>query len=105
LDEGIIKVMNGSDKPWDDMHHCSYFLPELERIKQDHFRSSLSEIFGHAVVPFDTHDIYAEGNMAIISPTVMIDISHTPSKIENVHIGVDCSLEEILIYTELFKEI
>jgi hypothetical protein len=54
-DEAIIEAMNGSDKPWDDMHHRSYFLPELERIEQDDFRSTLSEIVGHAVVPLDTY--------------------------------------------------
>jgi hypothetical protein len=59
-DEAIIKAMNASDKPWDDMHHRSYFLPELERIEQDDFRSTLSEVVGHTVVPLDTHDIYAE---------------------------------------------
>jgi hypothetical protein len=96
--------MNGSNKPWDDLHHHSYFLPELERIEQVDFRSSLSEIVGHAVVPLDTHDIYAEGNMVSISPTITIDISHTPGNGENVNIGADCSPEEILIYTELFKE-
>jgi hypothetical protein len=26
-DEAIIEAMNGSDKPWHDMHHFSYFLP------------------------------------------------------------------------------
>jgi hypothetical protein len=36
-DEAIIEAMNGSDKPWDDMHHRSYFFPELARIKQDDF--------------------------------------------------------------------
>jgi hypothetical protein len=36
-DEAIIKAMNGPDKPWDDMHHRSYFLPELEIIEQDNF--------------------------------------------------------------------
>jgi hypothetical protein len=90
-DEAIIKAMNGSDKPWDDMQHFSYFLPELERIAQDDFRSTLSEIAGHAVVPLDTHDIYAEGNMARIYPTVMIDISRTSGKVENVNIGANCS--------------
>jgi hypothetical protein len=68
-EEAIIKAMNGSDKPWDDMHHHSYFLPELERIEQDDFRSTLSEIVGHAIAPLDTHDIYAKGNMASIYPT------------------------------------
>jgi hypothetical protein len=104
LDEAIIEAMSGSDKPWDDMHHRSYFLPEVERIEQDEFRSTLSEIVGHAVVPLDMHDIYTEGNMASFSPTVQIDISRTPYKIENVNIGADCSPEEILIYTDLFKE-
>jgi hypothetical protein len=96
--------MNGSERPWDDMHHQSYFLPSLERIEQDDFRSTLSEIVGHVVVPLDTHDIYAEGNMESISPTVSIYISHTPDKIKNVNIGADCSPEKFLIYTELFKE-
>jgi hypothetical protein len=104
LDEAIIEAMNGSNKPWDDMHHCSYFLPEVARIEQDEFRSTLSAIVIHTVVPLDMNDIYTEGNMAIISPTVMIDISRTPDKIENVHIGENCSPEEILIYTEIFKE-
>ena len=100
----ILEAMNGSERPWDDMHHRSYFLPSLERIEQDDFRSTLSEIVGHVVVPLDTHGIYAEGNMVSISPTIQIDISRTPGKIENVNIGVDCSPEDILIYTNLFKE-
>jgi hypothetical protein len=103
-DKAIIEAMNGSDKPWDDMHHRSYFLPELERIKQDDFLSTLSEIVGHTVVPLDTHDIYVEGNMVSVSPTITIDISRTPGKVENINISADCSPEEILIYTELFKE-
>jgi hypothetical protein len=36
-DESIIEAINGFDKPWDDMHHRSYFLQELERIEQDKF--------------------------------------------------------------------
>jgi hypothetical protein len=64
----------------------------------------LSDIFGHVVVPLNTHEIFSEGNMASISPTVSIDISRTPGNIENVNIGADCSPEEILIYTNLFKE-
>jgi hypothetical protein len=103
-DEAILEAMNGSERPWDDMHHRSYFLPSLERIEQNDFRSTLSEIVGHVVVPLDTHGIYAEGNMVSISPIVSIDISRTPSKIENVNIGADCLPEKILIYIELFKE-
>jgi hypothetical protein len=69
-DKAILEAMNVSKRPWDDMHHRSYFLPSLEKIEQDDFRSTLSEIVGHTVVPLDTHSIYAEGNMASISPTV-----------------------------------
>jgi hypothetical protein len=86
------------------MHHCSYFLPELERIEQDDFRSTLSEIVGHVLFPLHTYNIYVEGNMASIFPNFTINISCNPGKIKNVHIGVDCSTEEILIYTEIFKE-
>jgi hypothetical protein len=64
----------------------------------------LNDIIGHVVVPLDTHNIYVEGNMASIYPTIKIDISRTPGKVENVDIGADCSLEEIVIYIELFKE-
>jgi hypothetical protein len=34
-DEAINEAMNGSDKPWDDMHDRSYFLLELERIEKE----------------------------------------------------------------------
>jgi hypothetical protein len=95
--------MNGFDRPWDDMHHRSYFPPELAKIAQDDFRYTLSEIVGHIVVPLDTHEIYAEGKMESISLTVTINISRILGKVENVHISEDCSPEEILIYTDLFK--
>jgi hypothetical protein len=36
-DEAIIEAMNSSNKPWDDMHHRSYFLPDIEKIEQDDF--------------------------------------------------------------------
>jgi hypothetical protein len=90
-DEVIIKAMNGSDRPCDDMHHRSYFLPDLAKIEKNDFRSTLSEIVGHIVVPLDMHKIYAEENMESIAPTIMIDISCTPCKVENIYIGADCS--------------
>jgi hypothetical protein len=68
--ETIVEAMNVSKRPWDNMHHRSYFFPSLEKIEQDDFRSTLSEIVGHTVVPLDTYGIYAEGNMVSISPTV-----------------------------------
>ena len=74
LDEAIIEAMNGSDTPWDDIHHRSYFLPKLPKIEQDDFRSTLREIVGHTVVPLDTHGIYVEGNMASILPSRSISL-------------------------------
>jgi hypothetical protein len=74
-DEEILEAMTGPDRPWEDLHHRSYFLPELDRIEQDEFRSSMSEIVGHPMVPLDKHDIYDEGNMVNISPTIVINIS------------------------------
>jgi hypothetical protein len=102
--KAIIEAMNGFEKPWDDMHHHSYFLLDIERIEQDDFRSTLSEIVGHFAIPLDMHIIYVEGNMVSIYPTITIDISRTLGKVENVNISADCLLEEILIYTKLFKE-
>jgi hypothetical protein len=103
LDETILEDMYGLDRTWDDMHHRSYFLSDLVKIKQDDFRSTLSEMVGHTVLPLDTHGICFEGNMENISPTIMIDISCIPRKIENIYIGVDCLPEEIQIYIDLFK--
>jgi hypothetical protein len=60
---------------------------------------------GHAMVPLDMHYIYAKGNMENISPTIVIEISHTPGKIEKVYIGTYFSPKEIKIYTDLFKEL
>lgn len=42
--------------------------------------------------------------MSVILRTVPINISRNPNVIENVFIRVDCSHEEIQIYTDLFKE-
>jgi hypothetical protein len=33
LDEAVIKAMTSLDKPWEDLHHRSYFLPDLSRIE------------------------------------------------------------------------
>jgi len=75
LEKAIIEAMSGLDRPWDELHQISYFLPGLEWIEQDEFRSTLSEIVSHTMVSLDTHVIYVEANMPDISPTVTINIS------------------------------
>ena len=48
--------------------------------------------------------IFSEGNMENIFVTIPINISTNPDVIENVHIGANCSLEEVSIYISLLKE-
>ena len=54
--------------------------------------------------PLPRDEIFVEGNMEKISITIPINISVNPNVVENVYIGANCSLEEIAIYTALFKE-
>jgi hypothetical protein len=54
--------------------------------------------------PLSTHEVYAKGNMATITETIPINISKTLGVVENVFVGANCSLREIQIYTDLFKE-
>ena len=46
----------------------------------------------------------AEGNVLVISEIMSINISRDPNMIENLFIGIKCSLEEVKIYTDLLKE-
>jgi hypothetical protein len=103
-DEAIIEAMTGPDKPWDDLHHRSYFLRELHRITAGEFTITMT---GDQPCPINllaTQDIYAEGNMATFVEMIPINISQNPCVVENVFTGVDCSPEEIQICTDLFKE-
>ena len=36
-DEAVIEAMTSPDKPWEDLHHRSYFLPDLSRIEAGEF--------------------------------------------------------------------
>jgi hypothetical protein len=103
-DETIIEVMTGLDKPWEDLHHRSYFLLELHQIEAGDFTITMT---GDQTCPINllaTQDIYAEGNMATITATIPINISRNPGIMENVFVGADFSPKEIHIYTDIFKE-
>ena len=95
--------MTDAKESWEEMHHRSYFLPKLEQIECDEFRTTFRENVGHPMIPLGTHGIYAKGKMENLSPTIPINISWIIGKVENVYIGVDCSPDEIKIYTKLFK--
>ena len=102
-DEVIIEVMSGVEPSWKELHHRSYFLPELGCLEHEDFREVLSERIGSPMVPLSSPSLMADGNMVNISPTIPINISCDPSKIENVYIGAECSHVEIQEYTKLFK--
>jgi hypothetical protein len=102
--ESIIEAMTSLDRPWDDLHHRSYFLPELRRIEAGEFTLTMTGDKAFPINPLDTHVVYAEGNMETISQTTPIDISINLGVMENIFVGEDSSPEEIKIYTYLFKE-
>ena len=95
--------MNGLEQPWEELHHCSYFLPELEQIKCNEFRMTLTKKVFSLVMLLGTHGIYVEGSMSNLSPIIPINVSPTPSKVENICVGEDSSPNEIHTYTKFFK--
>jgi hypothetical protein len=101
-DEMIMFVME--DTPWDDGHHRSILFLEQHTLKNYQRISTPSTVVVISTVPGSTHDVFVEGNLSNISPTIPIDISVKPGIFENVHIGASCSLDEIVTYTSLFKE-
>ena len=72
-------------------------------MERDEFRDILSENIGSPVVPLSSLGQMADGNMANLSPTIPINISCDPGKVENIYIGAGCSPDEIKEYTELLK--
>jgi hypothetical protein len=103
-DKAVIESMTSPDKPWDDLHHRSYFPPQLIIIKVGEFTLTMTGDRSCPINLLATHEVYAKGNMTTITETIPIDISRTPGIMENVFFGADFSPREIQIYTNLFKE-
>ena len=87
--------MSGVEPPWEELHHRSYFLIELDRLEHEDFREVLSERIGSPMVPLISPGLIADRNMENISPMIPINISRDPCRIENVYIGEKCSHAEI----------
>jgi hypothetical protein len=104
FNEAIIEAMVRDERPWGDLHHRSYFLPELSRIESGEFKSTIVGSVDGVVNPLAGHGVYAKGNMANISEMIPINISKNPEIVENIFIGEECSQDEITQYTTLFKE-
>jgi hypothetical protein len=103
-DEAIIEAMTSPDKPWDDLHHKSYFLLDLIRIEVGEFTLTMTRDNTCPINPLATHIFYTEGNMKTVAQMIPIDISRIPGIVENIFVGANCSPKEIQIYTYLFKE-
>jgi hypothetical protein len=93
--EAILEAMTRMDRPWEDLHHRSYFLPEMRRIEAGEFTTTINGYYTYYVNPLAMHIIYVKGNMASISEMIPIDISRTPSIVENISSREDCSLKDI----------
>jgi hypothetical protein len=103
-DEMIMSVMSTEDTPWDDGHHHSIIFLEHDTIESYQQISTSSTVVVIYSVPESTQDVLYEGNLSNISPTVPLDISVKPRVVENVHIDVSCSSDEVCTYKALFQE-
>jgi hypothetical protein len=50
-DEAIIEAMVGAERPWGDMHHRSYFLPELSCVESGEFKSTIVRSVDRTINP------------------------------------------------------
>jgi hypothetical protein len=101
-DEMIMSIME--DTPWDDGHHCSILFLEQHTLESYQWISTPSTVVVISTVSESAHDVFSEGNLSNISPTIPLNISIKPGIVENFHIGASCSSDEIVTYTSLFKE-
>jgi hypothetical protein len=54
-DKVIIEAMTSSYRPWDDLHHRSYFLLELRRIEVGEFTLTMNGDKACPINPLETH--------------------------------------------------
>jgi hypothetical protein len=103
-DESIMEMLSIDDVPWDDSHHRSSFLPPLEEIQEDIHSVFPPDVVDFPQSPILTQDTLSEGNLGNISSTIIIDISIKEGVMENINLSANCSPEEVVSYTTLFKE-
>jgi len=66
-DEAIMEEMTRLERPWEDLHHRSCFLLDIDRIDSKEFQSTMSGDRDWLVNPLVTHGVYVEGKMENIS--------------------------------------
>ncbi len=85
--------MSIDDLPWEDLHHQSSFLPEL-----DHFENDFSSIFTTDYVKEPQNPLQhpnSELNLGNISQTFPIDLSVKPGIVGNIHTCASCMDNEL----------
>jgi hypothetical protein len=99
-----MEMLSIDDVPWDDNHHQSSFLLPLEEIHKDIHSVFPPDVTDSPQSPILTQDTLSEGNMGNISTMIVIDISIKEGIMENINLGANCTPEEVVSYTALFKE-
>jgi hypothetical protein len=99
-----MSFMSMEDTPWDDGHHRSILFLECDTIETYQWISTPSTVVVVSSIPDSTHDVFYEGNLSNISPTIHLYISIKPRVMENIYIGASCSTDEVHTYKALFQE-
>jgi hypothetical protein len=80
MDKMIMSIME--DNPWNDGHHRSILFLEQHTIESYQWISTPLTVVVISTVPESTHDVFSEGNLSNISPTIPLDISIKPGIVE-----------------------
>ena len=102
-DESIREFLSMDELPWDDLHHRSSFLPELDRFENDFSSIFTIDYVKEPQDPIMITNSDSEINLGNISTIVPIDILVKPRVVENIHIGASCTIDEINTYKALFQ--
>jgi len=103
-DKSIMEAMSVNDLPWNDDHHRSSFFPDIQDMEDRLVSLVPPEITSSPQTPILTRHVLSKRNLGNITATRPIDISVKPGIVKNIHIGVNCTPEEVTAYTALFKE-
>ena len=71
-DEAILEAMSGNGKICEDLHHHSYFIPELSKIENQEFRLRLSEDVDTPINPFPRKECLPRGIWKIFLPLYLL---------------------------------
>lgn len=102
-DESIIETMSLEELPWGNGHHRSSFIPSLGAMIYCLERYASQVPTPPLQTPILMHEVFSKGNLSNITQTIPINISVKSGVVENIHVGVTCSPDEIQVYTDLFK--